>query len=284
MGLESRDYMREEAADYGRRRRDAEYNVVGTLIAVNISVFLLQHVIGDVFTDWTQLDPIRTLQGQIWRLTTYDFLHDPNGLMHIFINMFVLWMTGSRLQERLGWREFLAFYLIAGVFSGIGYLAWCLVSSQMVPCIGASGAVAGTIVLYAFFWPDQRWYIYGIFPISSMWLAILYAAFDMYPLVQQLSGMGRDDNVAHAAHVAGMAFAVIYYLGHIRITSMFASRRRFEIYEEAPSSSDAPLSPEEHLLLDALLEKINRSGENSLTDDERAFLADAARRLRSRRS
>ncbi|MEZ5943130.1 MAG: rhomboid family intramembrane serine protease [Planctomycetaceae bacterium] len=306
MGLDNRDYMRDERASTSwgdGKPAPWDYDIVTTLIVANICVFVLQQLtsygprgLQSTVADWTQLSPELVLRGQIWRLTTYDFLHAPKELLHIFVNMFVLWMTGRRLQARMGWREFLAFYLVAGVVSGAGYILWCAISGQWHPCIGASGAVAGLIVLYAIFWPEQRWYIYGVFPITSRWLAILYAGFDLFPLIREMTGMGRGDNVAHAAHLAGMAFALVYamrgwnFMEFISRFTGWKSSPRLSVYDE-PDYYDPPqqhsqgqsrLSSAEQQRMEDLLAKISLNGEGSLTDEERQFMNDVSRRLRSR--
>ncbi|MCA9029897.1 MAG: rhomboid family intramembrane serine protease [Planctomycetaceae bacterium] len=306
MGLDNREYMRDEKAstNWGDGRPAPwDYDIVTTLIVANVCVFILQQLTsyGDfgeesTVSDWMQLSPELVLRGQVWRLTTYDFLHAPKELLHIFVNMFVLWMTGSRLQARMGWREFLAFYLVAGVVSGAGYIAWCAVSGQWNPCIGASGAVAGLIVLYAIYWPEQKWYIYGIFPISSRWLAILYAGFDLYPLIRELTGLGRGDNVAHAAHLAGMAFALVYALRgwhFMDLISRFTGWKttsHLNIYDDPDqyhpprqqTQNHSKLTSAEQQRMEDLLAKISLNGEGSLTDEERRFMNDVSRRLRNR--
>jgi membrane associated rhomboid family serine protease len=306
MGLENREYMREEdgySADWrGGMRSGRRVDIVATLIITNIIVFLLQHVeIGGVpvVEVLFQLDPELVVRGQVWRLTTYDFLHATGDLWHIFFNMFGLWVFGGRLQERLGWQEFLAFYLVAGAFSGVGYVVWCALSGVWAPCIGASGAVAGAIVLYALYWPYDRFLIYGIIPVQAMWLAIVYAVYDLYPVLMELSGRGNGgSNIAHAAHLAGMLFAVIYVNRRLVLMnywptswgksarSWFRRRPQLKVLrpddaEPAPKSVPTRLTASERQRMDDLLDKINSEGEASLTAAERDFLQQASRKLRA---
>lgn len=304
MGLESREYMREEdyPSGYGRRRGPRwDYDIVMALIVVNVCVFLLQHVEINgipVIEEWFQLDPELVLKyGQVWRLTTYDFLHARGGLMHLFFNMFGLWVFGARLQSRLGWQEFLAFYLCAGAFSGVGYIVWSVISGDWFPCIGASGAVAGAIVLYAMYWPQDRFLIYGIFPISAMWLALIYAAYDLYPVLMELSGKPQGGNVAHAAHLAGMLFALLYVQNRVvlldyvpwrvfqRVQKTMQRKPNLKVHqpEEDLPPEPAGLTSAERERMDELLDKINAQGEASLTSAERDFLHKASQKLRGKR-
>ena len=298
MGLENRDYLRDEG--YGNQRWRMQGHgpdVVQTLIIVNVIVYISQFFTisgADGYryspVEWLfELTPALVVRGQIWRLTTYDFLHARQDVFHILMNMYLFWLTGRKLQARYGWKEFLAFYLTAGILAGVGYVIWSFAFGHPNPCIGASGAVAAAMVLYAFHWPHEVWMIMGIIPIPVVWIAVLYAIFDLHPLLLEFAGQSAGGNVAHAAHVAGMIFAVLYYNQRWRILDWIPDgtswnfrrwlRRRPKLRVHHPEQSPG-LTPAQKQRMDDLLKKIQDHGQESLSAEEQRFMAEASRIIR----
>jgi membrane associated rhomboid family serine protease len=81
-----------------------------------------------------------------WRMITSAFLHSPDSLLHILLNMYTLWIFGQALEPILGRVRFLALYLISGLGGSVGYLLLnpLLVPGQgLVGLVGASGAIFG---------------------------------------------------------------------------------------------------------------------------------------------
>src|SRR5947207_12086470 len=161
MGIYDRDYYRKS----GPRYLDA-LGLSGTackwLIAINAVVFVLQlatrsrvvvygHIINEIgpFTDFFVLNPQAVFSGQIWRLLTYAFLHDPYSWQHIVFNMLFLWWFGSDVETIYGTKEFLAFYLVSALLGGLAFLGWSFAQHQVALCLGASGAVTAVMVLCA---------------------------------------------------------------------------------------------------------------------------------------
>src|SRR5688572_15523617 len=85
-------------------------------------------------------------------LITYQFLH--GGILHLLSNMLFLWVFGDNVEDALGHRKFLIFYLLCGVAGGLAHAAF--LPSSPVPLIGASGAVAGVIAAYLMLHPRVR--------------------------------------------------------------------------------------------------------------------------------
>ncbi len=299
MGIEYREYMSNGPTYRGSGVQG--WSAVKTLIVLNVIIFVLQVMFPQLLETFFALDTKAVLYGQIWRLTTYDFLHDATSDLpfHLLFNMLLLWVAGGRVEAALGKKEFLAFYLLAGIFSGIVFMLWGIFTNTAGVAIGASGAAISVMILYAMYWPTTRWYIWGILPIPVGILALLAAASDIFPMIHQLTGRGPGSNIAHAAHLGGMIFGVLYARNRWEILSWFHSRRRSGIknpfkkrpnlkvlnptadddYEEA----DNTIPPAVEARLDRLLEKILEQGESSLTDEERQFLSDVSRRYKNRR-
>jgi len=307
MGIYSRDYLRDDEGDRLGPWRD--FNPIKWLIVANVAVFVLQvvwqhpvqhdveipglgrqtvEVIEPVLNSWFALDQSALFGGQVWRLLTYEFLHDAGSIWHLLFNMYFLYLAGRKVEQYYGPREFLFFYLAAGVLSGVFSGLWyAKFGAPGWSAIGASGAVAAVFILYALHWPHDVFYLMGIIPVQAMWLAIFGAALDAHPLLLDLAGRSSSDGVAHSAHVGGMVFALVYQrrgwrvaslLDRVRLSGVKRALRpktRLRVYEpETPVDLDSRV--------DELLAKVAQHGESSLTEAERAELVAASRKYRDR--
>jgi membrane associated rhomboid family serine protease len=306
MGIYSRDYLRDDRRGWA----PSSWGMPGCkwIIIVTVIVFVLQIVTthrtavvrdedqlivqrgGSTVTDALELDPVRTLHGQVWRLVTYAFCHDASGglPLHILFNMlFVAWW-GTTLERMYGTREFVLFYLTAALASGLAFLGLSLLQADPTPAIGASGAVMSIMALYAIFFPREEILLFFMLRVQIRFVVLAYLVFDLLPVLQSFGGEGHGDGVAHAAHLGGLAFGFAYHrLGWRieRLGGIFApllSRRTWirprhvKIYrapEEVPQNFD--------LKVDAILDKIHSQGEASLTDQEREILRRASERYKS---
>ncbi len=259
-----------------------------------------------VVEDWLELDLARIKQGQIWRLVTYAFCHDRHGVWHLIINMLFLYWFGTRLEIMYGSTEFCLFYFASAIAAGIAFLALDLYSGNLFSVIGASGAVWGLVALYVIHHPYERLNVYGVFPIEIRWLALLYLVFDLHPVLLSLSGdrQGFGGSVAHAAHLGGAAFGFLYFnrswrlspiAGRITGKSRAAKWQTKTVDREPrdilplPRPDFQPPKPIDHhkkkleAQLDEVLDKIQRDGRDSLSDEELTILEEASRQLRDKR-
>jgi membrane associated rhomboid family serine protease len=284
MGIQDRDYYRRATA--GSLWLTGTTPVTIGLVVTNVCVFLAIHFapFGPDLQNILELVPSRVFQNlELWRLLTATFCHAP-GIWHILMNMLFLWWFGRELEALYGSREFLLFYLVAAVFSS---LAWALASwlaEVDVPMIGASGAVTAVTVLYTLYNPRHVMHIWGVVPIEMRWLVIIYLGIDALGLVR---GPGYSP-VAHLAHLAGAAYALVFQWGDLRASRLFVRRSirpRLRVVSPEPEP-EAASSLDERLehQMDLILAKISREGAESLTDSEREVLQRASRQLRSRRS
>jgi len=257
---------------------------VKSLLAINISVFLLQSVLslggaGAWFDTTFGLMPAKVFgQFHIWQPVTYMFLHVT--FLHILFNMFVLWMFGSELEQLWGRREFLRYYLITGVGAGLTYMLLMPLidaNTRYNVLMGASGAVYGLLAAFALIYPDRRIMLYFLVPIPVRIFVIGLV------LIETLS-MWRTDNIGHLAHLGGMAVGYIYLRGgRRRLDDLLRSRRKrkaaskFRVVDEEPKSRPGNGAGGGSGEVDRILEKISREGLDSLTDAERETLRRASR-------
>jgi membrane associated rhomboid family serine protease len=132
------------------------------------------------------------------------------SLMHLFFNMFALYMFGGEVERLLGQRHFLIYYLVCVVGAAVAQIFVMGNMNQMpVPTVGASGGVFGLLLAFGLAWPHRRLML--LFPPIPMpaWLFVtLYGALELY-----LGVTGSGAGVAHFAHLGGMAagYALLTY-------------------------------------------------------------------------
>jgi membrane associated rhomboid family serine protease len=298
MGFQDRGYYRSPTSGFA-----PEWSAVNTIIAINVAVWLANFILAgnllrEVFPLQISLNDLCCLRSDLpshlwkfWTLLTYGFLHDDRSPWHILFNMLTLWFFGRPIEAILGRAEFLRFYCVSIVAAGLIWLigerlAGFGMASRLV---GASGGVMAVLAAFIWYYPRQTVLIYGILPVPAWALGMVY-------LFSDLQGAGsRASNVAHVAHLAGAAFGILYVWRGWRLDGLadvwdrFRSglrKRRLRVFSPDDSEDrgfgrdDEPPLEEE---VDRILEKIGRSGEASLTRQERDTLARASRRFKGRR-
>src|SRR5579872_3174442 len=214
MGVYDRDYYRNDPP--GGRLMGGVAPICKWLIAINVIVFVLQLLTSDsphssLVGDWLQMSSVRVMRHwEVWRLVTYSFCHAQDDLMHLVGNMWFLWIVGANVEPIYGPREFLRFYLTGAFVSALGFMAFELFMRRSSPMLGASGAVMAATMLCAMYYPSMKILVMFVLPVELRWLVPMYIAFDMYPVLQDLGGVGARDGVAHIAHLAGLAYGFLY--------------------------------------------------------------------------
>jgi membrane associated rhomboid family serine protease len=312
MGIYDREYYRREGPSF-LESISGRAEVCKWLIIINVIVFVLQLLSRDLVTQALILDTRAVWDGQIWRLLTYAFLHDPSNLFHLVFNMLFLWWFGKDMEDLYGPKEFLAFYLMAALMGGLAFQAgWAADAARGRLCLGASGAVTAVMVLYAFHYPTHVIYFFGILPIP-IWL------FVGFQIAQDLFGVmgGGARDTAYTVHLGGAAFGFAYYKLQWRVMNFWPDlkgwqRRRAQPRLRVYRGEDETRSPEveqaiealpmptpvsvaappadsdidEHLeaKLDAVLAKVAKTGQGSLTDGEKQILMRASEVYKKRRT
>ena len=204
---------------------------VKNLLAINILVFLAFTLLSDSVKDWM----VGTLAlfyptspfFMPHQFVTYMFMH--GDFMHLFSNMFALWMFGRILEHNLGTRRFLIFYFVTGIGAaliqlGITALELASVSAKInegmaavsqywsrvnTPTIGASGAIFGILLAFGMLYPNSTiMLLIPPIPMKAKYFVILYGVFELFAGVS-----GTMSNVAHFAHLGGMlwGFLLLWY-------------------------------------------------------------------------
>jgi membrane associated rhomboid family serine protease len=184
------------------------------LIAANVAVFVLQGLLGDrlivSYGLWPLGAGLALRHGGVahfepWQLVTSAFLH--GSVVHLFVNMFALYIFGPGVERVLGSRRYLTLYTTAVVTASATQLA--VVSATFTgrpyPTIGASGGVFGILLAFAMCFP--RRIVVLLFPPIPMpaWLFV-----SLYAVLELANGvLGTEAGVAHFAHLGGMLGAYV---------------------------------------------------------------------------
>jgi len=182
--------------------------VTRALILANVAIFGAQALLGDRFVAAFALWPLGSASVlgpesgagfNLWQLVTYAFLH--GNTLHLFFNMFALYMFGGEIERVFGPRRYLQYYFVTVIVAAITQLVVSGVGSATpYPTVGASGGVFGLLLAFGMLFPRRM--IMLIFPPIPMpaWLFVtVYGVLELY-----LGVTGTSQGVAHFAHLGGM--------------------------------------------------------------------------------
>lgn len=240
------------------------------LIVANIAVYLVT----------IALPGLRELLGFIpalilvrpWTLLTYMFVHANLG--HLLFNMLAFFFFGPRLELELGGPRFLRLYFISGIMGGL----LSFLFNPMTEIVGASGAIYGVMLGFAYLWPQAPIFIWGIIPVQARWLVVGMTVLTLF------GGFGgSSDGIAHFAHLGGFIGGYLY----LRFTA--PPGRGAGAREIRPQAAGPPAISKTDLErwrsirrdgmhvvnreeLDRIMAKMSTAGPESLTPVEREFL------------
>ena len=249
--------------------------VVKKLLIANFAVFVLMILTGRDQSLLWELGCMKVggvLRGQIWRLVTYQYLHDDQSIMHILFNMLGVYFLGPPLERLWGGKRFFIFYTVGGVLGAVFYtllasMGW-LATADM---IGASGCVLGVLGACAVLFP-QFTIILLFFPVPIRFAAVLLSA------IYILSVLSRGYNAGgNAAHLAGLAFGVLWPLYGRRLWSNYRAVSRHSDRQEKQRTQRT-----EQEEMDRILRKVHQQGIGALSAREKEFLTEATKRQQQR--
>lgn len=287
-------------------------NAVVKLILLNLFVFVTVIVLYIIFTfgqypvyyDWVmeQLHlpaDFNSFLHKPWTLLTNFFVHQ--GPFHIFFNMLSLYWFGRVLEEYLGSRRLVALYLLGGLGGGLLFLAMYNTLPYFqgelagTTLVGASGAIFAVILGAATLLPEHTFFVFLIGPVRLKYIAALCIIISM----AQLVGPNAGGNLAHlAGAMVGFGFIKSLKKGHDWGTpiyaindflqKLFTRRPNVHVPQRARATTASAarhfnsngdnstiLIPNQDEI-DAILDKISKSGYESLTREEKQKLYKAS--------
>ena len=254
-------------------------NVVSALFALNISGALL---------DWMAMPAyLPQLAWRVWTPITYMFLHE--GFMHLLFNMLWLFWMGRIFVEYLGPHKLLSVYLVGGLAGAGLYVLAFNVLPVFHPSVfetglilGASGAVMAVVMGIAAYLPDYTIHLMFIGPVRLKYVALAMIVLDVI-------GIAGSNAGGHIAHIGGAALGAIwgYRLGQgtdllkpvhpllFSLTKLFTPKPVIRVHyrtdERFGHLRAEPRTPSQKEM-DPILDKIAKSGYDSLTKDEKNIL------------
>jgi membrane associated rhomboid family serine protease len=188
-------------------------SVVTLLLLVNGLAFLIELNNAGPLIGWLALWPYglfaslgASYRGSYpffpWQLVTYAFLH--GSVLHLFLNMYALWLFGSRLEYLWGGRRFAFYYLTCVIGAALIQLVvseiTLLQGGAAYPVLGASGGVFGLLLAFGVLFPEtELLLLFPPIPIKAKWFVLGYGAIELFAGVT-----GTVEGVAHFAHLGGM--------------------------------------------------------------------------------
>ncbi len=260
------------------------------LIAINVVVFLVINVPAVFEQLFAQSDIIKTyafeylalpaylpkLLTRFWTPITYMFMH--NGIFHILFNMLWLYWMGQIFEDFLGDRRILGLYLLGGLAGAVLYI----ISFNIIPAyahsdalilssaVGASASVMAVIVAAATIAPNYTISLMFIGPVKLKWLVLFYIVIDFLGIV----GPNAGGEIAHlGGALIGFAYVKQLQRGNDwvgSIASVFKKRSKLKVVSanKGKKTSGKPRQDE----IDRILDKINTSGYDNLSQQEKDVL------------
>lgn len=144
-------------------------------------------------------------------LITSMFMH--GGWAHLLGNLLYLWIFGDNIENAMGHKRYLIFYLLCGVIASLSHVftSSFLEQSLLIPSLGASGAISGVLGGYLVMYPKRRvhvWFLLGIISVPAV------LALGIWIIFQVINGMGtlggqEGGGIAYAAHIGGFVAGMI---------------------------------------------------------------------------
>ena len=270
-------------------------NIANKLIVINIAVFLLFFIASflfntsnEVLMQWFVLpeEPIEVLK-QPWSLLTYSFLH--GGFMHILFNMIWLNFFSKFILNLFSEKRFLTVYLLGALYGGLlfvtAYNVFPVFQSKAGYLLGASASVSALMVFAATYSPNISFRFFMV-TIKLWQLAVGLFLLDLFRL-----GSGTNPG-GMLSHIGGAVFGYLYAVQLAKgndiglwfekivasLANLFKTRKNtpFRKVHKTPKNTSkkktTSVKDERQIKIDGILDKIGKSGYESLTKQEKDFL------------
>lgn len=223
-----------------------------------------------------------------WTIFTHMFVHV--GLAHVLFNMITLFFAYQLFSRYLDDRRFINTYFAAGLAGALMFLLSVNIFPVFEPfrsqisAAGSSAATLGVMAAVCFYRPGDRVMLFGLFSVQLRWIAITFILLDILQISQ-------GNEAGHLAHLGGALYGFIWSVGLKRgndfskffnpIQNLFSGKFRFrekrsqlKVKHRKPISDEVynESKAERQRRIDEILDKISRSGYDSLSKEEKAIL------------
>lgn len=266
------------------------------LIFINVVVFLFNsllmfigkaaHIEGIVTSIQTNLFSLHTNISEFiwspWGLFTSIFSHF--SFLHVLFNMVFLYFIGNLFRQFFSDRRLIHVYVWGGIFGGLFEILARQFLDQSIVVVGASGSVMALFIAMAFYKPNLQVSLFGIIPVKLYVIALIYVLSDFFQIM-------KNDGIAHFAHLGG-AFLGFLSVQHLYSSNNFINwsetkvqnikaRLKSSSNKASQSTSSRTRKTDEQYNMEAkekqekinkILDKISKSGYESLSKSEKEFL------------
>jgi membrane associated rhomboid family serine protease len=144
-------------------------------------------------------------------LITSMFMH--GGVAHIAGNMMYLWIFGDNLEDAMGHRNYLIFYLLCGILAGLSHVfsSAFFNQSMLIPSLGASGAISGVLGGYMLMYPGRSVHVWLLWSIISVPAFLAVGLWFVFQIINGLGTLGGNEagGIAYAAHIGGFVAGLL---------------------------------------------------------------------------
>ena len=172
--------------------------ITQALILINVAVFCLDIALNKMLSAYFALWPVNSPFFLPWQVVSYGFLH--GSFMHLFFNMFGIYMFGSELERIWGPRRYMQFFGASVLTAAVAQLVISMMTGSTNPTVGASGGLFGLLLAFGMMFPNRT--IMPLFPPIPMKAKVFVAVYGGIELF--LGVTGTQSGVAHFAHLGGM--------------------------------------------------------------------------------
>ena len=262
-------------------------NIVEKLIFINIAAFVITILVSVVqglyegqinwLIEWFSLDNnISALLKKPWSILSYGFLHA--DFIHVLMNLLVLYFIGNLFLEYFTQKQLLSFYLLGTFFGGILYIFsqsyFPLFDGESSILIGASAGISAIFIGIATYIPNYQLKLRFIGFVKLWYLAGIWIALDIIGLIGNNAG-------GNFAHLGGALFGFIYVTKASnteiklfeKIANLFKTKKKSPLKtvhkSKVKKKTNTNLNQQQ---IDEILDKISKSGYDTLTKAEKDFL------------
>lgn len=269
-------------------------SIVEKIIFINIAVFIIVYLFNTLsflfkidsnfIINWFALSPhFDTLITKPWSVISYGFLH--SGILHILFNLIFLYYFGNIFLDFFNQKQFLTYYFLGIIFGAIIYLLSYnylpALKTQETVLVGASAGVTAILVGIATHIPQYAIRFRFIGSIKLLYIALFFIALDVIQIPNGNAG-------GHLAHLGGalIGYLLTSYLQQGNsfiqwIESLFQQKKDKPlktVYKNKKATKSVTKNPkEQQIKIDRILDKISKSGYETLTKAEKDFLFKAGK-------
>ncbi len=261
-------------------------NINVKLIFICVAVFILSFLVdflffrSSAFKLISYFDAKPTIEqffSQPWGILTYPFFH--GGILHLALNMLMIYFIGQLFLRYFRKEDFLTFFMFGSLVGGFFFMGFSYLLNYGQGLVGASAAVYSIFFALVAYIPKtkvQLMFININIPLDYMGYGLL--AFDVLMILSDNNAGG------HISHIGGAAFGFLYmkqfekgndFLGGIVRSIFFRQKKTVQNQQKTPPRDDYEFNSQKvkkQKEVDKILDKISRSGYESLTKEEKDIL------------